>query len=72
MTHQNKHVREAIKYALAHGWRLEPSGRTGHVKATRKCPRGARDGCTYRVEGTPRNPEYHARKLIQKVDACTH
>ena len=72
MTHPNKHIREAVEYALSHGWRLQKPGKSAHVWGTLLCPRAARDGCVRRVQGTPRNPETHAAQIVRKVDRCPH
>ena len=73
MTHQNKHVREAIKYALSRGWRPGAANR-GHskVKAKLFCPAGDRTGHWVLVRSTPRNPEAHAKDIRAEVDRCPH
>ena len=73
MRHQNKHIREAIKYALRRGWRLEKAaGGSAHVWRILLCPHAARDGHRFRVTGTPRNPENHAKRFRAAVDARPH
>jgi hypothetical protein len=65
--HKNKHIEAAIEYALERGWRLETErGHWGRLL----CPCRRRGACIVRVDGTPRNPESHATKIIRKIDAC--
>ena len=68
--HPNKHIREAIKYALAKGWRLTKSH--GHVWGQLWCPEQSRDGCIIRVFSTPRDAENHAKFIRRRVDGCLH
>ena len=42
--HPNKHIREAVDYALDHGWRLRKAGPRAHIWGLLLCPRAARDG----------------------------
>ena len=72
MTHHNKHIREAIKYAEDRGWRLRKAGRSSHNWGFLLCPHGARGGCREPVYSPPRSPEYHADDLRSAVDACGH
>ena len=58
--HQNKHIREAIKYAEEHGWTFVKAGPRAHVYGVLYCPRHDRDGHRFNVHSTPRNPETHA------------
>ena len=71
MTHPNKHIREAVEYALARGWRLEKAGRSSHNWGRLLCPHG-RGGCQVPVYSTPRSMENHARGLRKAVDDCAH
>lgn len=66
--HKNKHIREAIAYALAHGWNFEKS--QGHILGTLRCP--IHGGCRQSVYSTPRVPEHHARRIQKLVDQCPH
>jgi len=68
--HPNKHIREAIKYAINRGWRLTES--TGHVWGQLWCRAMSRDGCIIRVFSTPRNPENHAKHIRRRIDQCPH
>ncbi|MFH5804385.1 hypothetical protein [Alienimonas sp. DA493] len=72
MTHPNKHIREAIEYALSRGWRLEKAGGSSHNWGTLLCGAGSRGGCIQRVYSTPRSPENHANDIRKKVDRCPH
>ena len=36
--HPNKHIREAVDYALAHGWRLGHAGPRAHIWGLLFCP----------------------------------
>lgn len=65
MAHSNKHIREAIEYAEANGWRYEEGGK-GHTVGKLYCP----GRCLFFVHGTPRNPENHARRIRRAVEAC--
>lgn len=70
--HSNKHIREAVGYALEHGWRLRKSGARAHVWGVLFCPHSARDGCRHQVYSTPRVPENHAARIRRAVDKCPH
>ena len=70
MTHPNKHVREAIKYALGRGWRLTHS--KGHPWGTLWCPERSRAGHFFHVASTPVNRETHAKRIRAAVDLCPH
>jgi len=70
MSHQNKHIRKAIEYAIDHGWKYVEGGKS-HRKGTLLCPAG-QGGCRIAVYGTPRNAEDHANYLCRQVDKCHH
>ncbi len=70
--HPNKHIREAVAYALARGWRLRKPGPRAHIWGLIFCPHAARDGCRWSVLSTPRVPEHHARQIRRVVDQCPH
>jgi hypothetical protein len=70
--HPNKHIREAIRHAERHGWRVTKSGARAHIWGIIWCPHEARDGCRIRVMSTPRNPEKHAREIRRDIDRCPH
>jgi hypothetical protein len=68
--HPNKHIEEAVQYAIARGWRVEPS--KGHPWGRIYCPFRDREGCRMSVYSTPRHPEDHASDIRRYVDACPH
>jgi len=70
--HPNKYIREAVNYALEHGWRLRKAGPRAHVWGVLLCPHDARDGCRQQVFSTPRVPENHAARIRRVVDHCPH
>ena len=70
--HPNKHIREAVNYAFAHGWRLRKAGPRGHIWGLLLCPLAARDGCRQQVFSTPRVPEDHAARIRRMVNHCPH
>ena len=61
--HPDKHVREAVAYAIARGWRLVETGPRAHACGRLYCPAEARRGCIISVYGTPRVPEHHAQYI---------
>ena len=70
--HKNKHIQDAIEYALARGWRLKVAGPRAHIWGTLYCPMQDRTGCLARVFSTPRVPEAHAADIRRTVDQCEH
>lgn len=72
MSHPNKHIREAIDYAIARGWRFVKSGPRTHAFGKLYCPAGERGTCLQPVYGTPRSPQAHARRIRRAVDSCSH
>lgn len=70
--HPNKHIREAIDYALNHGWRLREAGAHAHIGGMLFCVREDRDGCRRAVYCTPRSPQDHAKDIRRAVDRCPH
>ena len=72
MTHPNKHIREAVEYAVSRGWRIVKPGRSSHNWGRLRCPFGARGGCDEPVYSTPRSPENHADRIRTRVDQCPH
>ena len=77
--HPNKEIRDAIDYAVSHGWKVDPaSGSHSHSWGTIKCPYGkdpnCRCGnhCITSIWKTPRSPSNHARQLKRIVDHCKH
>jgi hypothetical protein len=70
--HQNKHIREAIRYAESKGWRVTKASARAHIWGTICCPESSREGCHIFVMSTPRDPEKHARDIKRDVDDCPH
>jgi hypothetical protein len=70
--HQNKHIREAIKYAESKGWTSEKASARAHIWGVLYCPHSVRDGCRIRLMSTPKNPESHAKDIRRVVDRCPH
>jgi hypothetical protein len=70
--HPNKHIRDAVDYAIGNGWRLVKSGPRAHAWGRLYCPAQTRGGCIISVYSTPRVPENHARYIRRRVDACPH
>lgn len=61
--HQDKVVREAIEYLLSKDWTLRESGH----KYRLLCPCGSG---YVRVDGTPRDPDNHARRILRQAALC--
>jgi len=70
--HPNKHIREAVDYAIREGWRLVKSGPRAHAWGRLYCIEQSRDGCIITVYGTPRVPENHVQTIRRLVDQCPH
>ncbi|PIU66081.1 MAG: hypothetical protein COS85_06245 [Armatimonadetes bacterium CG07_land_8_20_14_0_80_59_28] len=70
--HPNKHIREAVRYAEALGWRLVKAGGHAHLWGTLRCPEGTRTGCSIRIMSTPYAPERHALDIQRVADRCPH
>jgi hypothetical protein len=70
--HPNKHIREAIEYAIGRGWRLKKASGMAHEWGRLFCPHGERDGCMQGVYSTPRSAENHAKRIRRAVDRCPH
>ena len=70
--HKNKHIRAAVDFAIAKGWRLEIAGGHAHAWGYLFCPERSRDGHRISIYSTPRCPEYHAASIRRAVDACEH
>jgi hypothetical protein len=66
--HTSKEVVAAIEYAIGRGWNFREMAHFGRLF----CPRADRDGCQIGVNGTPRNPEDHAKQIRRAVDRCPH
>jgi len=72
LTLPNKHIREAIKYAVQDGWTFVKAGARAHIYGTLYCPLRTREGHSKHVYSTPRSPQDHARDIRRLVDRCTH
>lgn len=73
-SHPSKEIEHALRYAEAHGWRIEVDG--SHAWGRIYCPYNdeeCRCGefCITSVWSTPRSPENHARALKRVVDHCS-
>lgn len=66
--HPNKEVEAAVAYAEMKNWTLRKMGHWGRLF----CPHADRDGCQVTVNGTPRNPDVHARQIKRGIDRCPH
>jgi hypothetical protein len=72
--HPKKEVEAALKYAEAHGWRIEVGG--SHAWGKLYCPYSDEqcrcgDFCITSIWSTPKNPASHARLLRRVIDNCT-
>lgn len=72
--HPKKEIEAALKYAEAHGWRVEVGG--SHAWGKLYCPYNDEqcrcgDFCITSIWSTPKNPASHARLLRRVVDHCT-
>jgi hypothetical protein len=70
--HPNKHIREAVDYALTNGWTLKPAGPRAHIWGMLYCQRSDRHGCRKAIYSTPRSAEDHAQDIRRAVDRCPH
>jgi hypothetical protein len=67
--HPNKEIEAAIEYAEELGWRIRyPMGHWGRMF----CKHADRDGCQFGINGTPINPETHAKQIRRAIDRCPH
>ena len=66
--HPNKEVEEALSEAEEKGWRFRKMGHWGRIF----CPQANQEGCQFGINGTPRQPETHAKQLRQAVNRCPH
>jgi len=72
--HPKKEIEKSLRYAEAHGWRVEIGG--SHAWGKIYCPNNddeCRCGefCIASVWSTPKNAVNHARQLKRVVDNCT-
>lgn len=73
--HPNKHINDAVKYAVENGWEVVEAGSSSHAWARLKCPYNdpeCRCGkfCLKSVWSTPKNPQDHAKQIRRIVDRC--
>jgi hypothetical protein len=70
--HPNKHIRDAIEYAISQGWTLKKSGPRAHIWGRLYCPQGDRGGCAKAVYSTPKDAQDHAKDIRRAVRRCRH
>lgn len=70
--HSDKHINEAIEYAVSKGWEWQKSGPRAHSHSRLRCGFHERGGCILYVWSTPRTPQAHARRLMADIDGCPH
>lgn len=63
--HDKPEVNSAIKSLVGDGWRLIEQGHRFYLL----CPCGDLRG-RVRVDGTPRNPGNHARRMLREATHC--
>ena len=67
--HPNKHIREAIEYAIDNGWDVVDTGKSGHAFCRLKCVLGHAEH-QMSVWSTPKDSETHAKQILRKVKQC--
>lgn len=67
--HPNKHIKEAIAYALANGWHYVESGSSAHAFCRLRCNFGHAEH-QMSIWSTPKNAENHAKQIVRKVNQC--
>ena len=67
--HPNKHINEAIEYAVKNGWDVVETGNSGHAFCRLKCNKGHSEH-QMSVWSTPRSPENHAKQIKAKIKQC--
>lgn len=65
----NKHIREAIEYAVKNGWSIVDTGNSGHAFCRLKCNLGHNEHLMS-VWSTPKSAETHAKRIMSKVKQC--
>ncbi|KAF1368112.1 hypothetical protein [Yokenella regensburgei] len=68
--HPDKHIREAIRYAVFHGWVFIPAGRSAHCFGRLRCGIAGHQEHMMSVWSTPGNTQNHARQITRLVDRC--
>lgn len=66
--HPHKEIEAVVADAESKGWRWRKMGHWGRLF----CPHAGRDGCQVGVNGTPKNPEDHARQVMRAIARCPH
>lgn len=71
--HAKQEIETALRYAEAHGWRVEIGG--SHAWGKIYCPYNDKDCrcgefCISSIWSTPRNSANHARQIKRVVDHC--
>lgn len=71
--HSKKEIEAALRYAEAHGWRVEIGG--SHAWGKIYCPYNNKDCrcgefCISSIWSTPRNAANHAKRIKRVVDHC--
>ncbi|MCU4358463.1 hypothetical protein [Acinetobacter ursingii] len=67
--HPNKHIEEAIQYAMENGWYVVESGKSAHSFCRLKCVYGYSEH-QMSIWSTPKSPENHAKQIRRKADQC--
>lgn len=67
--HADKHIDEAVDYAVGKRWVLYMSN--GHAWGHLLCPNADRGGCRISVWSTPKGAENHAKNIRKLVDKCS-
>lgn len=67
--HPNKHIREAIKLAIANGWEMVDTGKSAHAFCRLRCVAGHTEH-QMSIWSTPKHPENHAKQILHKVQQC--
>ncbi|ATY92299.1 hypothetical protein WCU81_13595 [Pectobacterium atrosepticum] len=66
--HPNKHIQEAIEYALTRGWRFYSSN--GHAFGRLICSTPDHSTHIMSIWSTPSVSENHAKQIRRNVDSC--
>jgi len=71
--HPKQEIETALRYAEAHGWRVEVGG--SHAWGKIYCPYNEKDCrcgefCIASVWSTPKNATTHAKQIKRVVDHC--
>ncbi|MCU6670002.1 hypothetical protein M8013_14740 [Enterobacteriaceae bacterium H4N4] len=70
--HPDKHIQQAIGYALSKGWVWVPAGHSAHCFCRLRCghPEGEHRDHQMSVWSTPKNAQHHAMQIIRNVKHC--